>query len=357
MYRKMEVSPAMTVEEYECKIQLAIAEVNTQNDKTVKSLYDMADELDKAQRKMNIAKTSFASGGIVGAALTIAGIACAPATFGASLGLTIAGLTLGVTSGVGGVSTELANKIINDKVLGKAQQEANIYHEKGQSLLLLMDNMRKQYGSKFKTFLMDKVKGKLKPKLLETISSHGTTAVKIIEKISKTGTKGLKGGGIALCALTIPLNVHAIVANSIKIHKNTPSGTAEEIRRIAEELKDREAASVEVQKLRRRVEEMERSQEKHCQAWDEAKKKIEEDITEEMETIAIEMERSQEKHCQAWDEAKKKIEEDITEEMETIAIEYEYQHSAIAGIACAPATFGASLGLTIAGVTLGVTSG
>ncbi|XP_067678620.1 uncharacterized protein [Haliotis asinina] len=287
----MAVSPGMAVEEYEDKIQQAIGEVNTQNDKTVKSLYDLADELDKAQRKMNIAKTSFASGGIVAAALTIAGIACSLATLGASLGLTIAGVTLGVTSGVGGVSTEMANEIMNNKALEKAQQEANIYHKKGQTLLLLMENMRKEYGSKFKTFLMGKVKGKLNPKLFETISSHGTTAVKLVEKVGKAGTKGLKGGGIALCALTIPLNVYAIVTNSIKIHKKTTSATAEEIRRIAEELKDREAASVgEVQKLTRRVEEMERTQVKHRQAWNEAKKKIEEDITDEMESIAIEYE-------------------------------------------------------------------
>lgn len=45
-----------------------------------------------------------------------------------------------------------------------------------------------------------------------------------------------------------------------------------------------------VQNLRRRVEEMERNQEKHSQTWDEAKKKIEEDITDEMELIAIEYE-------------------------------------------------------------------
>ncbi|XP_046339637.2 apolipoprotein L6-like isoform X3 [Haliotis rufescens] len=242
----MALSPVMTAEEFKVKIQLAIEAVNTQNGKTVRSLYDLADELDKAQRKMNIAKTSFASGGIVAAGLTIAGIACAPASLGASLGLSYAGVSLGVISGAGGLSTELANEIINAKVLKKAQQEANIYHQKGHAMLLLLDNMKKQYGSKFKTFFMDTVKSKLKPNLFEKISSHGTTAAKLLAKFSKTGTKGLKVVGIALCALTIPLNVYAIVTNSIKIHKRTPSDTAEEIRRIAEELKDKEARSDEV---------------------------------------------------------------------------------------------------------------
>ncbi|XP_046565798.1 apolipoprotein L6-like [Haliotis rubra] len=165
----MAVSPAMTVEEYEDKIQLAIAEVNTQNDKTVKSLYDLADELDKAQRKMNIAKTSFASGGIVAAALTIAGIVCAPATFGASLGLTIAGVTVGVTSGVGGLSTEVADKIINTKTLRKAEKEAKVFHERGKDMLCLMDNMEGRHTRQFKTFFADTVKRLLKPNLFESI--------------------------------------------------------------------------------------------------------------------------------------------------------------------------------------------
>ncbi|XP_046565837.1 uncharacterized protein LOC124274514 [Haliotis rubra] len=311
----MAVSPAMTVDEYEDKIQLAIAEVNTQNDKTVKSLYDLADELDKAQRKMNIAKTSFASGGIVAAALAIAGIACAPATFGASLGLTIAGVTLGVTSGVGGLCTEVADKIINTKTLRKAQKEAKVFHERGKDMLYLMDNMEGRHTSKFKTFFANTVKRLLIPNLFESIlnrlkgkpskSSDGAEPVKFGARVGatlgtakvatefvETGLKGVKAAGVVMNLLTVPLDIHTIVTNSIKIHKKTPSQTAEEIRRIADNLKGKEVSepSDEVLKLRKRIEDMTREQEKHSQTWEESKETISEDISVEMEIISMEYE-------------------------------------------------------------------
>ncbi len=254
----------MTVEEYEDKIQLAIAEVNTQNDKTVKSLYDLADELDRAQRKMNIAKTSFASGGIVAAALTIAGIACAPVTFGASLGLTVAGVTVGVTSGLGGLCTEVADKIINTKALTKAQKEVKVLHERGNDMLYLMDNMEARHRGQFKTFLADTVKGLLKPKLFESIrnrlkgkpskGSDGAEPIKFGTRVGaalgtakvatefvETGLKGAKAAGVVMNLLTVPLDIHTIVTNSIKIHKKIPSETAEEIRRIADNLQGKES--------------------------------------------------------------------------------------------------------------------
>ncbi|XP_067678445.1 uncharacterized protein [Haliotis asinina] len=311
----MAVSAATTVEEYKDRIQLAIAKVNTQNDKTAKSLYDLADELDKAQRKMNIAKTSFASGGIVAAALTIAGIACAPVTFGASLGLTIAGVTVGVSSGIGGLCTEVADKIVNTKALKKAQKEARVLHERGKDMLFLMDNMEARHTSQFKTFLADTVKGLLKPKLFESIrnrikgkpskSSDGTEPVKFGARIGaalgtakvasefvETGLKGVKATGVVMNLLTVPLDIHTIVTNSIKIHQKTPSQTAEEIRRIADSLQGKgvSAPSDEVLKLRKRIEDMTREQEQQSQTWEESKEQISEDISVEMEIISMEYE-------------------------------------------------------------------
>ncbi|XP_046339634.1 uncharacterized protein LOC124120820 isoform X1 [Haliotis rufescens] len=313
--RKMALSPVVTADEYKDKIQLAIEEVNTQSGKTVRSLYDLADELDKAQRKMNIAKTSFASGGIVAAALTIAGIACAPVTFGASLGLTIAGVTIGVTSGVGGFCTELADKIVNSKTLKQAQKEAREFNKKGKDMLCLMDNMEAKHTKTFKVFLADTVKRLLKPNIFESIRNRvrgklskgidGTEPIKVGARVGavlgtakvatelvETGLKGLKAAGVVMNLLTVPLDIHTIVTNSITIHKKTPSQTAEEIRKIADDLKGKEVSEPtdEVLKLRRRIEEMTREQEKHSQTWEESKEKISEDITVEMEIIAMEYE-------------------------------------------------------------------
>lgn len=47
---------------------------------------------------------TYSSVGLVGGGLAIAGIFTTPFTFGASLGLTVAGIATGVTSGVAGVT-------------------------------------------------------------------------------------------------------------------------------------------------------------------------------------------------------------------------------------------------------------
>lgn len=62
------------------------------------------DEIQRQAKIHSIGSITYSSVGIVGGGLAIAGIITAPLTFGISLGLTVAGIATGVTSGIAGVT-------------------------------------------------------------------------------------------------------------------------------------------------------------------------------------------------------------------------------------------------------------
>lgn len=72
--------------------------------KVLDDLKTFRDEIQRQARIHSIGSITYSSVGLVGGGLTIAGIIAAPFTFGASLGLTIAGVATGVTSGVAGLT-------------------------------------------------------------------------------------------------------------------------------------------------------------------------------------------------------------------------------------------------------------
>lgn len=72
--------------------------------KVKRDLENFRDEIQRQCRINSIGSITHSSVGLVGGGLTVAGIILAPFTFGASLGLTIAGLATGVNSGVAGVT-------------------------------------------------------------------------------------------------------------------------------------------------------------------------------------------------------------------------------------------------------------
>ncbi|XP_052674987.1 apolipoprotein L3-like [Crassostrea angulata] len=72
--------------------------------KVLKELEIIRDEIQRQAKIHSIGSITYSSVGLVGGGLAIAGIITAPFTFGASLGLTVAGIATGVTSGVAGVT-------------------------------------------------------------------------------------------------------------------------------------------------------------------------------------------------------------------------------------------------------------
>ncbi|XP_048247439.1 uncharacterized protein LOC124149961 [Haliotis rufescens] len=225
------------------------------------ALKHLADELDVKQRDMNIAKTAFASGGIAATGLTVAGIAAAPFTFGASLGMTAAGVALGVSSGLGGLATTIADKIINSKTMTEAQAKIDDYQKTVTDLASLLESVNSNNSHELRNRITEEIDslGESESQVtlelilsgLKTAAEAGgsaarTTAVagavaaratlavgKTMMDVMETGAKAMKVGGVVLSVLTVPLDLHTMISNSIKIHKNTPSETAVEIRNMA----------------------------------------------------------------------------------------------------------------------------
>lgn len=72
--------------------------------RVLKDLESIRDEVQRQAKIHSIGSITYSSVGLVGGGLAIAGIITAPFTFGISLGLTVAGIATGVTSGVAGVT-------------------------------------------------------------------------------------------------------------------------------------------------------------------------------------------------------------------------------------------------------------
>ncbi|XP_056008125.1 apolipoprotein L3-like [Ostrea edulis] len=72
--------------------------------RVITELTSIKDEVQRQAKIHSIGSIMYSSVGLVGGGLAIAGIVTAPFTFGVSLGLTVAGIVTGVTSGVAGVA-------------------------------------------------------------------------------------------------------------------------------------------------------------------------------------------------------------------------------------------------------------
>ncbi|XP_062581753.1 apolipoprotein L3-like [Saccostrea cucullata] len=78
----------------------------------IQKLKELRDEIQEEERRRRIGNIAYSSTGVVAGGLTIAGLALIPFTFGASLGLTIAGAAIGAASGIAGISHGIAAHVI-----------------------------------------------------------------------------------------------------------------------------------------------------------------------------------------------------------------------------------------------------
>ena len=75
----------------------------------IKAINELADNIEWHHRNISAVQIPTSLFGIAGAVMTITGLALIPVTFGASLGLTIAGAAVGVSAGVTGVTTSVTD--------------------------------------------------------------------------------------------------------------------------------------------------------------------------------------------------------------------------------------------------------
>lgn len=86
------------------KVRIHFQTWGPERQKVLEDLKIIRDEVQRQARIHSIGSITYSSVGLVGGALSVAGVIAAPFTFGASLALTVAGAATGVTSGVASVT-------------------------------------------------------------------------------------------------------------------------------------------------------------------------------------------------------------------------------------------------------------
>ncbi|XP_030263718.1 uncharacterized protein LOC115575640 [Sparus aurata] len=110
-------------------------------------LEEVAVQLDSMNKGAKISSVAGSSVGAVGGVLSIVGLALIPVTAGVSLGLTIGGLAMGVTSGVNSVVTTATEIGVNRTQQNKASEVFQSFMEDVQSLQDCLEEVMGQIGS------------------------------------------------------------------------------------------------------------------------------------------------------------------------------------------------------------------
>ncbi|XP_071103292.1 apolipoprotein L3-like [Haliotis cracherodii] len=257
------------------------AECVARHDDVVKQLLELADELDKEEREVDIAKIGFASTGAVGGGLALLGFGLSFVTFGASLILTAVGAGISAVSGVGGLATSITEKIMSSKKLKEAKAAVQAYSDSIKSFshvlesfceMLPGEDQDKMWKSLKENIEMemkissvisdsrklvdtivnikklmtaaDNVKG-----VVEGIQGEGTAAAKAMGvggdlakegdeafKALSTGAKAVQIGGMVLAGVGVVIDIGSIIYYGIKVHNRKPSDVAEVIRKLAKSM-------------------------------------------------------------------------------------------------------------------------
>ncbi|XP_046547003.1 uncharacterized protein LOC124257068 [Haliotis rubra] len=265
-------------------------------DVVIRKLYALADELDIQQKKMDIAKISFASSGVVGGGLAIAGFGLSFVTFGASLILTAVGTGIAVASGAGGIATTIAEKIVKNKSVKEAKEAVLEYssaladfvlilevfsdaltHDEQVRMLAILQSSSSDDTSTEDLFsdvqdntmaagaymkahkilkaakIVNATVGAIETGAkagLHASAKAGQAAADIGGEVFTggkeafralgTAAKAIKIGGVVLSGVGVIIDVGSIIYYGIKIRKRKPSEIAQMIRKVARSLEDKD---------------------------------------------------------------------------------------------------------------------
>jgi len=241
-------------------------------------LRSLQEELDKHHRNVNIAKVSGTSTSLVGTALIIGGFIGSFFTFGASLGLSIAGgaistagaITAGATLTEWGIikqsMKDIQKKIDHDLELHN--ELVVLLSELGRLDRNLIHNGNRQVLNKFDSYgiteqdtfsLMTLVRalssgmkldnGSDIPIIrhLRSTAAVVSTSTASAQILTKSAGRALMSGmsnvgkaffvaGFVLSVVTVPLDIYCLVSDSKELHTNAKSATSEKMKTIIQQL-------------------------------------------------------------------------------------------------------------------------
>ncbi|KAK0155293.1 Apolipoprotein L3 [Merluccius polli] len=193
-------------------------------------------QLDRMKFGSKISSVAGSSVGVIGGILTIVGLALAPVTAGVSLGLTMGGLGLAVTSGANAVVTTTTEIAVNKAQQTKASEGIQSFMQDVISIQECLDEVTNQremetleedhIGNVFVS--QAKIAGNITTivKGIDVFEDVGQAASKIPAALSKTA----RAGFITLNALFIGLDIFTIVKDSISLAKGDKSEISQFIR-------------------------------------------------------------------------------------------------------------------------------
>ena len=213
---------------------------------TIEFLDNQKDEILKIVRDVRIAKIAgSATSLIVGGALTITGLILIPFTFGASIGLTLAGAGVGAL----GTATSFGAAIVSKVMTSTRLKEAHDHIKLDQQLSSNVNDIANEYNR-----ALQSAQSQGKAKMNKADIAHGALGIGArvsvgaakgsaagIEiglasggAIARAGTVGLRAaaiaggvvGGVAL-VVTAPLDIYQIASNSYHLVKSGKNGENE----------------------------------------------------------------------------------------------------------------------------------
>ncbi|XP_078471867.1 uncharacterized protein LOC144733715 [Lampetra planeri] len=190
--------------------------------------------LRERSKNVNIAKIAGASAGVAGGAMCIAGFALIPVTFGASLGLTIAGITIGVAGGATSAGSVVAKSIMDKTTTAEVTAALHADKKLSEQLIKNMECLFKAAGG-----------GKLDSISLTVVKSAAQIGISVLNiaddvavgVIRGTAAAGLRIAGIALTSVFMVIDLASIVKTGIDMSKGSPSGLADQLQIIFDGLK------------------------------------------------------------------------------------------------------------------------
>ncbi|XP_032834594.1 uncharacterized protein LOC116956854 [Petromyzon marinus] len=228
-------------------------------------LAGMIVKLRKRKRDGNISKVTGSSAGIAGGIMLITGFALIPVTFGASLGLSIAGTAMGVAGSITAAGASIAVTVMNKASTKEATE--NIEKDKiaGEKLAKVVESVSSA-ASEFEVVTMGTllakrvcakggteapvdtaetakvavggifaaggtVKGVVNiVKNSKALVKVATTGAIVADDVASAVVKGaVRGGlriaGVAVISLLLVVDVVSLIRTGVELHKDNPSET------------------------------------------------------------------------------------------------------------------------------------
>ncbi|XP_015420159.1 PREDICTED: apolipoprotein L3, partial [Myotis davidii] len=222
----------------------------------IRKLYALADEVDKVHRDCNISKVAASFTRVVSGLLTIAGLALAPVTAGASLVLSATGEGLGAAAAVTRATTGIVEYSKNASAKAEAKRLLSTSSGTEKVVMAVVNHTIPQIDSlanKFPQSLQDIVKNANAFKVAksnrslaaeaESFLGKGTISVqsgKLLQKAfgdtARAKVKKAILDDFATAGIALLQSMFNLVKEAKRLHKGSKTKSAEELRQQAQEL-------------------------------------------------------------------------------------------------------------------------